>query len=99
MTATPAVGPAHSTDLEHSGPITMTFKDRRLWIVSGLLLLVAVIAQTIGEVDIPLGGTVSITLLPMIWAILIGGFVSGGSGGTGSIAHGMLHWGFVTALI
>ncbi len=77
MTATPAVGPAHSTDLEHSGPITMTFKDRRLWIVSGLLLLVAVIAQTIGEVDIPLGGTVSITLLPMIWAILIGGFVSG----------------------
>lgn len=55
----------------------MTFKDKRLWIVSGLLLAVSVVAQVIGEVDIPLGGTVSITLLPMIWAILIGGLVSG----------------------
>ncbi len=55
----------------------MTFADKRLWIVSGLLLVVAVLAQTIGEVNIPLGSTISITLLPMIWAILIGGFVSG----------------------
>ncbi len=77
MSTTPSVGKAQPSDVSPPSIITMTFSDKRLWIVSGLLLVVAVIAQVIGEVDIPLGGTVSITLLPMIWAILIGGLVSG----------------------
>ncbi|MFT3944109.1 MAG: DUF3100 domain-containing protein [Ancrocorticia sp.] len=77
MSTTPPVGKAQPSDVSPPSIITMTFSDKRLWIVSGLLLAVAVVAQTIGEVNIPLGGTVAITLLPMIWAILIGGFVSG----------------------
>ena len=75
--STPTVGKAQPSDVSPPSIITMTFADKRLWIVSGLLLVVAVVAQTIGEVNIPLGSTVSITLLPMIWAILVGGFVSG----------------------
>ncbi len=77
MSTTPSVGKAQPSDVSPPSITTMTFSSKGLWIISGLLLVVAVVAQAIGEVDIPLGATISITLLPMIWAILIGGFVSG----------------------
>lgn len=39
-----------------------------------------------------------VLLYPSTIQSSLGGFLSGGSGGTGSIAHGMLHTGFVTEL-
>ena len=57
--------------------VTMTLRDKRLWAVTGLVVVVACIAELIGQVEIPFGATVSMTLLPMIWAILMGGFISG----------------------
>jgi hypothetical protein len=56
--------------------IRITVTDRRLWLVAGVLLVVAVIAQAIGAKTIPLGGALSITLLPMIWGLLAAGFIS-----------------------
>jgi hypothetical protein len=72
------------TSAAPSGPVraiadklTITVKDRRLWVVVGLLLVISAIAQVIGAKTIPLGGALSITLLPMIWGLLAAGFVSG----------------------
>lgn len=44
MSTTPSVGKAQPSDVSPPSIITMTFSDKRLWIVSGLLLVVAVIA-------------------------------------------------------
>ncbi|MFT4108601.1 DUF3100 domain-containing protein [Propionicimonas sp.] len=57
--------------------LLITVQDRRLWLVVGLLLVISAVAQAIGAKVIPLGGGLSITLLPMIWGLLIAGFVSG----------------------
>lgn len=59
------------------GPVVMTLRDSRLWILIALLVGVSAVAQFIGPVVIPLGGTIAITMLPMIWGLLIAGFISG----------------------
>lgn len=77
MTVNPSVGKAQPSASDSSSSISMTFRDPRLWVLVGILLLLAAAAQLIGEVKIPLGATLSLTLLPMIWAILGGGLISG----------------------
>lgn len=57
--------------------LKITVKDRRLWLVAGLLIVISAVAQAIGAKTIPLGGALSITMLPMIWGLLAAGFVSG----------------------
>ena len=76
MSDTPAVASPNNsqTPLE---TVTMTLRDQRLWAITGLIVVVACIAELIGQVEIPLGAKVTMTLLPMIWAILMGGFISG----------------------
>jgi hypothetical protein len=54
----------------------MTFRDPRLWLLIGLVIVIAGLAQLIGPAVIPLG-VASITLLPMIWGLLAGTVVSG----------------------
>ncbi|MGO1592029.1 MAG: DUF3100 domain-containing protein [Ancrocorticia sp.] len=80
MSDTPSHTPAvASPSASHTplGNVEMTFRDKRLWALSAILLALASVATLIGEVDIPLGTTVTLTLLPMIWAILGGAFISG----------------------
>ncbi|MFT4165938.1 MAG: DUF3100 domain-containing protein [Microlunatus sp.] len=56
--------------------VVMTLRDPKLWILLGLTLVIASIAQAIGPVVIPIG-VASVTLLPMIWGLLMSGFISG----------------------
>ena len=77
MTVNPPVGEAQPASAAPASGLSMTFADKRLWALIGILLLLATAAQLIGEVEIPLGSTLSLTLLPMIWAILGGGLISG----------------------
>lgn len=77
MTASAARGssetsPAHTA----ASVLTLTLRDRRVWVLIALLVLIAAGAQAIGPIVIPLG-IASITLLPMIWGILAGTVVSG----------------------
>lgn len=56
--------------------LTLTLRDRRVWLLIACIVAIAAAAQAIGPVVIPLG-IASITLLPMIWGILAGTIVSG----------------------
>lgn len=56
--------------------LRLTLRERRLWLLIGLIVLIAAGAQAIGPIVIPLG-IAAITLLPMIWGILAGTIVSG----------------------
>lgn len=56
--------------------VALTLRDRRLWLLIGLIVAIAAGAQAIGPIVIPLG-IAAITLLPMIWGIIAGTIVSG----------------------
>lgn len=56
--------------------ISMSFRDRGLWVLIALMVVIAAIAQFIGPFSVPVGNA-SIVLLPMIWALLMGVLVSG----------------------
>lgn len=55
---------------------TTSLADPRLWVLIALMIVIAAIAQLIGRRDLVLGN-ISIVLLPMIWALLMGVLVSG----------------------
>ncbi|MDA3630736.1 DUF3100 domain-containing protein [Saccharopolyspora sp. WRP15-2] len=56
--------------------VRFTLASRKFWLVIGLLALFAATAQFIGPAKIPVGAA-SITLLPMMWGLLLGGVLSG----------------------
>ena len=55
---------------------SMGFGDKGLWVLIGLMVVIATIAQFIGPFSVAVGNS-SIVLLPMIWALLMGVLVSG----------------------
>ena len=68
----PAADPTGST----TSVVVMTLRDWKLWALLGVTLVIACIAQAIGPLVIPIG-VASVTLLPMIWGLLMSGFISG----------------------
>jgi hypothetical protein len=57
-------------------PRTLTWRSPRLWVVIGLILALSAGAQAIGAVEIGIGFA-TITILPLVWGLLGGGFISG----------------------
>lgn len=55
--------------------LNISLKDTGMWVITGLLFGVAAIAQLIGPHTLPLG-PMSIVILPMIWALLMGVLIS-----------------------
>ncbi|GAA4772282.1 DUF3100 domain-containing protein [Microbacterium gilvum] len=55
--------------------IRYTARSPKLWVLAALLLVIAGIAQFAGALVIPLG-IASLTILPMVWGIIGGGFAS-----------------------
>ena len=72
MSSEPLVGDAPTTATK----AVMTLRNPRLWIIVGLTIVIACIAQAIGPAVIPLG-IASVTLLPMIWGLTLSGIISG----------------------
>lgn len=55
---------------------TLSWRSARLWVVIGLILALSAGAQAIGAVEIGIGFA-TITILPLVWGLLGGGFISG----------------------
>ncbi|MGP9722836.1 DUF3100 domain-containing protein [Corynebacterium sp. AOP40-9SA-29] len=82
MSETPPTPPVDTTttDTAQDAPappriIAPRLRDRGLWLVGGLIVVIAAIAQAIGTLEISLG-IAALTLLPMIWALAMGVVVS-----------------------
>ncbi|MGO1991351.1 MAG: DUF3100 domain-containing protein [Corynebacterium sp.] len=82
MSETPPTPPVDTTTQgttqEAAAPpriIAPGLRDRGLWLVGGLVVVIAAIAQAIGTLEISLG-VAALTLLPMIWALAMGVVVS-----------------------
>ncbi len=60
----------------HTGVRHLTLGTPQLWILIAFALLLAIGAQLIGPLVIPIG-VASVTLLPMIWGLVVGTVVSG----------------------
>lgn len=59
-----------------SAPLTYTWRSPRLWIVAGSVLVIAGAAQFVGAQSIPVGSLATITVLPLVFGLLIGGAIS-----------------------
>jgi hypothetical protein len=55
--------------------IAPSLRDRGLWVLAGLVVVIAAVAQLIGPLEISLGFA-ALSLLPMIWALVMGVAVS-----------------------
>lgn len=82
MSETPPTPPAAATTSDTAQDaatppriIAPGLRDRGLWLVGGLIVVIAAIAQAIGTLEISLG-VAALTLLPMIWALAMGVVVS-----------------------
>jgi hypothetical protein len=80
MTA-PAPAPG-SLATDHPAPtppaaLRFTWRSPRLWAVVAMILVIGTVVQRIGSATIPLGSLASITILPMVWGLLVGGVISG----------------------
>lgn len=60
---------------QHAHNIVYSTRTSQLWVLVALITVIASLAQWVGPLVIPIG-IASITLLPMVWGILAGGFVS-----------------------
>jgi hypothetical protein len=73
--------PADAPDVQDAPPVVAplrviapSLRDRGLWVLAGLIVVIAAVAQLIGPLEISLGFA-SLSLLPMIWALAAAGVV------------------------
>ncbi|MEJ6550541.1 DUF3100 domain-containing protein [Corynebacterium sp. USCH3] len=75
MSNKPVEAPVAPADTSPPRVIRPTVRDHGVWLLGGLIIVIAAIAQIIGPREISLGFA-SLQLLPMIWALAMGVAVS-----------------------
>lgn len=71
MSNKPVEAPSATSEPSPPRIIAPTLRSPGLWILAGLIIVIAAIAQFIGAVEISLGFA-ALSLLPMIWALAMG---------------------------